>query len=117
MLINFFDTILHPLNPKGKKMKAIKMPKSKMKITPVAVVWDVENQKIPVDSFPEICQAKPEQKAKSIKVYGLDRVDQLFINSCDESYRSTGDSWYYISTPHADTFKVKYKIIFWLSHY
>jgi predicted metal-dependent hydrolase len=53
MLINFFDNILHPLNPKGKKMKAIKMPKAKMKITPVAVVWEIGNQKIPVDLYRE----------------------------------------------------------------
>ena len=53
MFINFFDNLLHPLNPKGKKMKAMRLPKAKMKITPVAVVWDVENQKIPVDLYRE----------------------------------------------------------------
>ncbi|MDZ7880089.1 MAG: M48 family metallopeptidase [Saprospiraceae bacterium] len=53
MLINFFDNILHPLNPKGKKTRAIKALKKDMSITPVAVVWEVEKQKIPVDLYRE----------------------------------------------------------------
>jgi predicted metal-dependent hydrolase len=53
MLINFLEDLLHPLNPKGKKSKTIKRLKKTMKITPVAVVWDIENQKIPVDLYRE----------------------------------------------------------------
>jgi predicted metal-dependent hydrolase len=53
MLINFFDDLLNPANPKGKKNKAIKLLKKHTVITPVAVVWEVGNQKIPVDLYRE----------------------------------------------------------------
>jgi predicted metal-dependent hydrolase len=53
MLINFLDDLLHPANPKGKKNKAIRRLKKTMKITPVAEVWEIGNQKIPVDLYRE----------------------------------------------------------------